>query len=139
MEKVIFYLYFFNSMLLIIHEIDSAYWKEWRQFRETFGWFRSDNDDKNMTIFLILHFPLIGLILWGLVETYIGSNYGLIISLIIASGGLFAFFFHTYWLRKGRKEFDALISKWNLRFLLLISACQFVLTVYALIFSKLPA
>ena len=29
MEDTLFWLYLVNAVILIVHEIDSAYWKEW--------------------------------------------------------------------------------------------------------------
>jgi hypothetical protein len=46
-----------NSVLLINHEIDSAYWKEWELFRLPGG----------IAGFLLIHFPLLFLILYGLI------------------------------------------------------------------------
>jgi hypothetical protein len=36
MADLLFWLYLVNSVLLINHEIDSAYWKEWDLFRSYF-------------------------------------------------------------------------------------------------------
>jgi hypothetical protein len=33
METALFWCYLINSVLLITHEIESAYWKEWELFR----------------------------------------------------------------------------------------------------------
>jgi hypothetical protein len=60
MGKLLLGLYLVNSVLLINHEIDSAYWKEWRLFKLPGG----------STGFLLLHFPLLFLILLGLVLVY---------------------------------------------------------------------
>ena len=54
-SKVLFWLYLANAILLIIHEIDSAFWKEWELFKLPGG----------INGFLILHFPLLFLILYG--------------------------------------------------------------------------
>jgi hypothetical protein len=42
----LFWFYFMNAILLIVHEIDSAYWKEWELFKLRGG----------ITGFLIIHF-----------------------------------------------------------------------------------
>ena len=57
MADFLFQLYLTNSVLLINHEIDSAYWKEWELFRLPGG----------IAGFLLIHFPLLFLILYGLI------------------------------------------------------------------------
>ena len=57
MTDLLLWLYLANSVLLINHEIDSAYWKEWELFNLPGG----------ITGFLLLHFPLLLFILWGLI------------------------------------------------------------------------
>jgi len=46
--KILFWLYLINAILLINHEIDSAFWKEWELFKLLGG----------IGGFLILHFPI---------------------------------------------------------------------------------
>jgi len=58
MEKILFWIYLANAVLLISHEIDSAYWKEWDLFKLPGG----------ITGFLIIHFPLLFFILYGLIR-----------------------------------------------------------------------
>ncbi len=55
--EILFWIYLINAILLINHEIDSAYWKEWELFKLPGG----------IGGFLLLHFPLLFLILYGLV------------------------------------------------------------------------
>ena len=98
---VIFWLYLTNALLLILHEIESAYWKEWNLFKLKGG----------ITFFLILHIPILALIFWGILELYIASFIGLILSVVICLGGLFAFAIHTYFIKKGHEEFRLPISQ----------------------------
>ena len=116
------WLYLANSVLLINHEIDSAYWKEWELFKLPGG----------ITGFLLLHFPLLLFILWGLILISRQSSSGNIFSLILSLGGIFAFAIHTYFLRKGRKEFDKPISKCILLAILLVSIIQLTVTLYVM-------
>jgi len=116
------WLYLANSVLLINHEIDSAYWKEWELFKLPGG----------ITGFLLLHFPLLLFILWGLILISWHSSSGNIFSLILSLGGIFAFAIHTYFLRKGRKEFDKPISKCILLAILLVSMIQLAVTLYVM-------
>ena len=122
MAGTLFWIYLINSVLLINHEIDSAYWKEWKLFSLPGG----------ITGFLIVHFPLLFLVLYGLVLVYQGTFAGLILSLILSLGGLFAFFIHTYFLRQGRHEFNAPISRFILIATLVVSLVQAAVTLYLL-------
>jgi hypothetical protein len=122
MSDLLLWLYLINSMLLIDHEIDSAYWKEWDLFRLPGG----------ISGFLLLHFPLLFVILWGLIMIARHSTWGWVFSLVICLGGLFAFSIHTWFLRKGRPEFDKPVSKIILGALLIVSIIQIIITFYIL-------
>ena len=114
-----------NAVILLVHEIDSAYWQEWKLLNP---------DDKNgINGFLILHIPMVFLILLGLVYVYEDKFVGMIISLILSAGGLFAYFFHFYHLRKGRLEFNTIISKGIIISTLIISVFQIILTIKQMI------
>lgn len=121
----LFWIYLLNAVLLIDHEIDSAYWQEWKLFKipEQYG----------ISSFLILHLPLLLLILWGLILIRDGSTWGLILSIVLSAGGLFAFVFHYYHLRRGRVEFDTIISRALLVSTLLFSLIQMPVSVWLLI------
>jgi len=123
MAEFLFWLYLSNSVLLINHEIDSAYWKEWELFRLPGG----------VTGFLLIHFPLLLFVLYGLVLVSRHSPQGLLFSLILCFGGIFAFAIHTYFLKKGRNEFNKPISKFILVTTLIVSTLQLVVTVYLII------
>jgi len=122
MADLLLWLYLANSVLLINHEIDSAYWKEWELFKLPGG----------LTGFLLLHFPLLLLILWGLILVSRHTSQGLIVSLVLCFGGIFAFIVHTYFLQKGRAEFNKPISKFILVTILLVSIAQLVTTLYVM-------
>lgn len=120
MANLLLWLYLANSVLLINHEIDSAYWQEWKLFRLRGG----------ITGFLVVHFPLLLVILWGLVLLSRHSPWGLVFSLILCFGGVFAFTIHAYFLRKGAAEFNKPISKFILMAILIVSLVQLVATLY---------
>jgi len=122
MWNVLFWIYLLNAVLLINHEIDSAYWKEWELFRLPGG----------ITGFLLVHFPILFLVLYGLVLVHQGTLAGLILSLVLGFGGLFAFSIHTYFLRRGRKEFSMPISRFMLIAILFLSLVQAAVTLYLL-------
>jgi hypothetical protein len=113
MADLLFWLYLVNSVLLINHEIDSAYWKEW-------------------DLFLIIHFPLLFFILYGLVQVFQRSFTGLIFSLIVCVGGIFAFGIHLFFIKKGREAFNTAISLFILSSVLIVSLVQFAITLYLL-------
>ncbi len=120
MADLLLWLYLANSVLIINHEIDSAYWKEWELFKLPGG----------ITGFLLLHFPLLLFILYGLILVSKYSASGLFFSLILCLGGIFAFVIHTYFLRKGRSEFNKPISKCILIAILFVSILQLTVTLY---------
>ena len=120
MSDQLLWLYLTNAVLLINHEIDSAYWKELELFRLPGG----------IDGFLLLHFPLLFIILYGLVLIVRQSFLGFIFSFILCFGGIFAFIIHTYFLRKGREEFNKSISKIILLLTLLVSIAQLIVTLF---------
>jgi hypothetical protein len=122
MSEALFWLYLINAVLLINHEIDSAYWKEWHLFHLPGG----------ITGFLLLHFPLLLLVLYGMAAVARQQPSAAWFSLLLAAGGVFAFSIHTYFLKKGRAEFNQPISKFILWSTLLVSICQMALTIYDL-------
>ena len=121
-STVLFWLYLTNAILLITHEIDSAFWKEWELFKLPGG----------IGGFLIMHVPLLFLILYGLVLVSQQSFLGLIVSLILCAGGIFAFCIHTVFIRKGRQEFNTPISRFILNSMLGVSTIQAAVTFYIL-------
>ena len=119
--SLLFWVYMTNAVILLVHEIDSAYWQEWKLLYP---------DTKNgINGFLILHIPMVFLILLGLVYVYEDKLAGLIISFVLSAGGLFAYFFHFYHLPKGRLEFNTIISKRIIISTLIISVFQIILTI----------
>ena len=123
MLEVLFWIYLVNAIFLINHEIDSAYWKEWELFGIPGG----------IGGFLFLHFPMLFVILYGLVLLSRGSFAGLVISLIVSAGGVFAFYIHTYFIKKGREEFKTPMSMFILISTLAISIVQGLVTLYLMV------
>jgi len=119
----LFWIYLVNSVLIINHEIDSAYWKEWHLFKLPGG----------IAAFLAIHFPLVFLILYGLVLVFQHSFAGLIFSLILSLAGVFAFSIHMFFIKKGNAEFKVPVSLVILIATLVISIIQAVITIYLLI------
>ena len=114
MYNLLTLIYLINATLLIVHEIDSAYWEEWKLFGLPGG----------LQGFLLIHIPLIALILYGLLEVNVRSLQGNIISMVVGFGGIFAFSIHTYFIRKGNDQFNTLTSKTLLYLILICSIIQ---------------
>jgi len=122
MTEALFWLYLINAVLLINHEIDSAYWKEWDLFKLPGG----------LAGFLLLHFPLLFIILYGLAVVAWQRPSGLWFSVLLSAGGIFAFGIHTYFLKQGREEFDQPVSKFILWATLIVSLCQLMVAILLL-------
>jgi hypothetical protein len=119
MTDAFFWLYLTNAVLLINHEIDSAYWEEWNLFHLPGG----------ISGFLLLHFPLLAIVLYGLAAVARQQPSAVWFALLLAAGGILAFGIHTYFLKKGREEFDQPVSKFILWATLVVSLCQIAVTV----------
>jgi hypothetical protein len=119
MESILFWLYLVNMGLLILHEMDSTYWKEWQLFHLPGG----------LGGFLLIHFPLFCLGLYGLVPLSQGAQAGLTYSLVVSVIGMGAFIIHTWFLRRGHPEFNVPVSKIILWALLIVSLPQVVITI----------
>jgi hypothetical protein len=125
MKNALFWLYLINAVALIIHEIDSAYWKEWELFRLPGG----------VTGFLALHVPLLLPVLYGLVLVDRGAVAGLLLCLAVGLAGVLPFSIHTYFIRRGREEFKSPVSLVILWTTLLLSLAQSGVALYILITS----
>ncbi len=87
-----------------------------------------------LTGFLVFHFPVLFLFLYGLILVYQQTIEGYIISLLLNFAGLFAFSIHTYFIKvKNREEFTLPISKAILISTLILSLVQAAITIYLLI------
>ena len=122
MFEFLFWIYLINFVLLTVHEIDSAYWKEWEMFHLPGG----------LQGFLLMHIPLLLILAFGLVLVYEKTLAGLVLSLILSIAGIFAFFIHMYFIRKGRDEFTLPVSIGILIATLIVSLFQIVLTLMLL-------
>ena len=122
MWDLLFWLYLLDASLLINHELDSAYWQEWKLFRLPGG----------ISFFLIIHFPIFMLLLWGAAAIARKSAAGPVLALVLSGSGLLAFFLHAYFLRKGHPEFNTIISKAILGGCLIVSLALAVTAVMIL-------
>ena len=122
MPELLFWLYLTNAVLLICHEIDSAYWREWELFNLPGG----------AGFFVFLHLPLVAAVLYGLVLVSEGAAAGLVISLLLAASGVFAFSAHMFFIARGHSQFKTSMSLFILLATLLTSLAQGVVSVMLL-------
>ncbi len=101
----------------------SAFWKEWELFHLPGG----------EAGFLSIHFPLLFLVLFGLVQVDRGTPGGLIVSLLLCGAGLFAFSIHTYFIRRNHLQFKTSTSQAILWATLLLSLTQLGVTIMVLV------
>ena len=123
MHELLFWLYLINSVLIINHEIDSAYFQEWKLFNLPGG----------IKSFLIIHFFILFFILYGLVLVSKDAPLGLLFSLLLGIGGIFAFIIHMYFLKIGRKEFRSFISIFILAATFVVSIVQIITLVLTIL------
>ena len=123
MMDYIFWLYLLNTILLIIHEIDSAYWQEWDLFHLPGG----------EAGFLLLHMPLLVPVLYGLALIKRGTLIGLILSVFVSATGLLAFSIHTFFIHRGHPEFNTSVSLGILWATLFVSLLQGSFTIVMLV------
>jgi predicted membrane protein len=89
-----------NATLLVLHEIESAYWKEWEILKLP----------GHITGFIIIHIPILLLMLYGLIEVEKQSPSGNILGLVFGIGGLVPFIVHSLFAKK-EDRFNLVISR----------------------------
>lgn len=135
MSEILFFLCMINTVLIIVHEIDAAYWKEWKLF-STLGTWRPFQqlaeypDQTGLTIFLLAHIPLLLLLLYGLILVSNGS--GLWYSLLLSSFMVIHFVLHWQSKKNSQAKFAWPVSNGILLSTLFISIGQLAITVQML-------
>jgi hypothetical protein len=97
--KLVTIFYMLNATLLLLHEIESAYEKEWEILKIP----------GKITVFLILHVPIILLIFYGLLEIEKQSSQGLRLGIIMGVAGVIPFLVHKIFVKR-KDHFNLLIS-----------------------------
>jgi hypothetical protein len=115
-------LYGVNSVLLIIHEEDSAYWREWDLFGLPGG----------IQSFLLMDMILIALGLIGFRYVIQGRRAGLWFSVVQAGCGILAFVLHGVFIVNGHPEFTLPVSEAVLVLTFLVSIAQATVSVQGL-------
>ena len=116
--KIISLVYIINATLLLLHEIESAYEKEWELFKLP----------GQIAGFLLVHIPIILILFYGLIEIEKTSRIGLILGTIIGIGGVIPAIVHKIILKRPN-QFNLPISN-TIIFLNIVSGiCLFFLSL----------
>ena len=91
--------YIINAVLLLLHEIESAYAKEWEILKLP----------GRITFFLLLHIPIIFVLFIGLLEVEKLTWWGALIAILAGIGGSVPFLVHKVIVRR-EGYFDSTIS-----------------------------
>lgn len=76
--------YILNSAILLLHEIESSYEREWEILRLP----------GKITGFILLHIPIIIMLFYGVLEIEKQTQIGLVIGIISGLGGIIPFLIH---------------------------------------------
>ena len=116
--KFVSMLYVINATLLILHEIESAYEKEWEILRLP----------GKITGFLLLHIPIVVLFFYGLIEIEKLSTIGFAFGIITGIGGVIPFIVHKIIVRRSDR-FNLIVSNAIIYLNILSGICLFLLSV----------
>lgn len=108
------YLYLANATVLIAHEIDSAYWQEWKLFHLPGG----------IQIFVLLHLLLLPVVLLGYREVAGRGKYAHHATVGLAAVGIFAATVHGALILAGDMAFTLPVSQLVLLTTLVLSVLQ---------------
>ena len=122
-------LYLANSVLLFIHEEDSAYWREWELFGLPGG----------IQSFLAIDIVLIVIGLIGFRYVRLKQKVGMWFALLQAACGVLAFGLHEWFIWKGHPEFTLPMSQAVLILTFVVSITQAVYAIRALVKERGPA
>ena len=110
-------LYLANTALLVAHEIDSAYWKEWELFHLPGG----------IQLFVVLNLLLVLGFLWGIPVIVLGRPGSRVFQWLLVATGFLAPILHGVFLAGGDFRFRNGVSLSVLGAMALVSTAQSVL------------
>lgn len=113
--EIVTIIYIVNATLLLLHEIESAYEKEWEILNLPGG----------ITGFILLHIPLVCVLFYGAVEIEKGSGAGFIIGLVSGIGGVIPFLVHKI-IVKRKDRFNKLVSN-SIIYLNIVAGCGLII------------
>jgi hypothetical protein len=108
------WLYLANATVLLAHQVDAAYWREWELFALPGG----------IQLFVLLNLPIIFAVLAGQRALARRHPSGAAFSWALAGAGLFAAAFHSFHLLRGDEAFTLPVSLALLAATLLLSSAQ---------------
>jgi hypothetical protein len=88
--SIITTIYVINATLLFLHEMESAYVKEWEIFKLP----------GTINGFVVLHIPILLVLFWGAIQIEQKTTTGAIIGVIAGIGGLLPFVVHKLLVKK---------------------------------------
>jgi hypothetical protein len=115
--KMLTLVYIVNATLLLLHEIESAYEKEWEILKLP----------GRITGFLLMHIPILLLLFYGAVEIDKGSTIGLIVGIITGFSGLIPFIVHKLIVKRD-EHFNLIISNFIIYFNILTGIVLLIMT-----------
>jgi len=125
-RTLVMYLYLLNLALLATHEIDAAYWQEWRLFGLPGG----------IEAFLVLNLLVLLIALLGFRWLSLARRSGDWLSMFLAGAGVAAFTVHMVFIVTGRPEFTLPTSLALLALILIVSVAQLLTTISLLRYPK---
>jgi hypothetical protein len=121
LTRTLEWLYLANAVVLLVHQMDAAYWQEWQLFHLPGG----------LSLFLALNVPIVLLVLAGYGAVVARRSSAVAYSWGLAAAGLFAVAFHAAYLLAGHTAFRAPASLALLADTALLSGAQAVLLLQA--------
>ena len=100
MWETLFWAYLANVTFLLVHEMDSAYWKEWELFHLPGG----------PGFFMAIHLPIVWLALWGVRQIAMAQPAGALLALVLGGAGTAGFCLHAFFIKTGHPEFRTPVS-----------------------------
>lgn len=120
--RLITVLYIINATLLLLHEIESGFEREWEILKLP----------GKITGFLVMHIPIIFLLFYGALEIYKQTLSGLTLGIITGIGGLIPFVVHKIIVNR-KEHFNLIISNVIIYLNILVGIGTTVLSVCMLI------
>lgn len=127
METLLKIVFTVNIVLLILHEMDAIYWKEWRIL------FGIEDDNKGRNVFLLAHIPFFMVLVFALL--YSNTAFGRITSLIVSLFLIVHYFLHRKALLQ--RLFNEKVSFGIISAMLITSIVQIIITVINMFTAKI--
>ena len=123
-HETVYWLYMTNLILLIIHELQGSYVKEWYYFNPP----EKYSEKTLANVYIYAHIPFFFILFLGLVK--LSDNNGLIYSVVLSAFMIFHFFMHISAIKQGKKEFKNTASMIIFVSSLIVSLIQLPMTIF---------